>query len=134
MITKLSELVKSIQGVNRDALVSYAWHKSGGGSRTKEAFVLALSGEVLRQARFREGDTEDVEFGKTDMTINLGDGLPFSCTVRNKTTSQRQIKVSAMGIMTLQAILPNKGRTVTLDIIQIDIGKIRVRLPAESQI
>ena len=131
MKTKLSDLVKSTGRTGAD--VSYAWHRASGNNK-KLALVISLSGEVLDQARYRAGDKADVEFGDTDMTILLGDSYPFSCCNKSKSRSSRHLKVSAEGISTVEAVLPNVGTTTELNVIQVSVGKIRVRLPAGGQI
>jgi hypothetical protein len=133
MNTKLSDLVKSVQAINRKAEVNYSWHLAGGNVKRK-AFCLSISPEALKLCRFREGDGAEIEITGTEVIILLGEKLPFSCNIRSKTCGRRQIKVSASGVENLLAVLPDEGRPTDLDVIQIEVGKIRVRLPVNSQV
>jgi hypothetical protein len=132
MKTKLSELVKSTQGSGiRTANISYSWHRANGNSK-RMALVVCISKEALMLARFREGDTCDIEFDESDrtMTILFGEKLQFSCCARHRNSGHRQIKVSSKGIESVMSLLPKNDRIYELTMIQTVVGKIRVRLPS----
>lgn len=133
MKTKLSDLVKTIQGVTRTSVISYAWHKANGNT-DRFALVISLSNEALKQARFRDGDMCDVEFDESalTMTIVFGDKLPFSCCLKSKTSSQRHIKISSQGIEAAMCILPKRDTLFEMTILQFEVGKIHVRLPSPA--
>jgi hypothetical protein len=134
MKTKLSDLVKHTGGNYRTTNISYSWHRANGTSN-RLALVISFSKESLSLARFRDGDTCDVEFDETDntMTIYFGDKLPFSCCLKNRNTdSQRQIKISSKGIEAVMCLLPKNDKIFEMTILQFEVGKIRLRLPAKN--
>jgi hypothetical protein len=130
---KLSEIVNTHTKNETLKGVSYSWHCSGGKKENNQhyAFVLSVSAEVLRDARFREGDNADLNFAADSIEIMLSPSMPFSLIPRFKNAKSRTLKASARGVENVMSVLPNRSRPVNLEIVKIEVGKITVKIPKQ---
>jgi len=98
------------------------------------ALVIVISEDVLKAARYRDGDAVDVKFEATRMIIVLAPGLRFRLNIRNKTSKERQLKVATKGIEKVRPMLPMVRNLTNLEVIGTEVGKIHVRLPINQQL
>lgn len=130
---KLSEIVTPHTKGEMLKGVSYSWHCSGGKKESNQhyAFVMNVCADVLKDARFRDGDKADLNFGADSIEIMLSPLMPFSLIPRFKNATSRTLKAAARGVENVMAVLPNRSRPVNLEVIKIEVGKITVRIPKQ---
>jgi hypothetical protein len=133
---KLSELVTKHHPKTKNNQLAYSWHQSGSADRTEDthALVVVISADVLKSARYREGDAVDISFEGSRMTILLSPSNPFRLNVRNKNSTDLQMKVSGRGIEQAKAMLPMVRMITALEVLGTEVGKIHVRLPINQQL
>jgi len=135
---KLSEIVTNHNSKVKTDKVGYSWHMTGpsGATHTENNFalVIVISEDVLKAARYRDGDAVDIKFEATRMIILLAPSLRFRLNVRNKTSKERQLKVATRGIEKVRPMLPMVRTLTNLDVIGTEVGKIHVRLPINQQL
>ena len=129
-LTKLSEIVSSGKQGFKSCECHYAWHQQTKG-QNRQSFVLTIGQDTLKKARYREGDTCEIEIGESEIIITLGANLPFALNSRNRECLSKSVKVSSRGIETLQAIIPKKDRPIEMLVLAVETAKIRLAIPSQ---
>lgn len=135
---KLSEIITKHHSKAKTDKLGYSWHMTGpsGAKHTENnyALVIVISEDVLKSARYREGDGVDISFGVNQMTLLLSPSHPFRLNVRNKTSNELQLKVATKGIEKVRPMLPLVRNLTNLEVLGTEVGKIHVRLPIVQQL